>query len=87
MTAALQGHLRTAELPSLFTMHSFRVGISLGKSLAGTTMNELMKIGDWKTESVAKCYIGAASSGKVYGSKRNAVRATPTLARIHCLLV
>ena len=36
MTAALQAHLRAAELPSCFTMHSFRVGGALGKSLAGT---------------------------------------------------
>ena len=28
-----------------------------------------MKIGGWKTQSVAKYYIGATSSGKLHGSK------------------
>ena len=51
-------------------MHSFRVGGSLSKSLARTTVNEIMKIGGWKTESVAQYYIEATSSGKVYNSKR-----------------
>ena len=32
MTTALQGHLRAAELPSHFTMHSFRVRGSPSKS-------------------------------------------------------
>ena len=50
-------------------MHSFHVGGSLSKSLAGTAV-EIMKIGGWKTESVAKFYIGATSSEKVLGSKR-----------------
>ena len=70
MTNALQAHLRAAGLPSLFTMQSFRVGGSLSKSLAGTAVDEIMQIGGWKTESVAKYYIGATSSGKVLGSKR-----------------
>ena len=51
-------------------MHSFRVGGFLSKSLAGTAVDEIMQIGGWKTESVAKYYIGATSSGKVLGSKR-----------------
>ena len=51
-------------------MHSFRVGGFLSKSLAGTAVDEIMKIAGWKTESVAKYYIGATSSGKVLGSKR-----------------
>jgi len=70
MTASLQGHLREAGLPSHFTMHSFRVGGSLSRSLAGTAVDEIMKIGGWKTESIAKYYIGATSSGKVRGGKR-----------------
>ena len=69
-TTALQAHLRAAGLPSQFTMHSFRVGDSLSKSLAGTAVDEIMKIGSWKWKSVAKYYIGATSSGKVLGSKR-----------------
>ena len=51
-------------------MHSFRVGGSLSKSLAGTVVDEIMKIGGWKTESVAKYHIGATSSDKIHGSKR-----------------
>ena len=69
MTANLQSYLRMADLPNHFTMHSFRVGGSLSKSLAGTAVDEIMKIGGWKTESVAKYYIGATSSGQVRGSK------------------
>ena len=84
MTTALQGHLRAAELPSHFTMHSFRVGGSLSKSLAGTAVDEKMKIGGWKTESVAKYYIGATSSGRVHGSKKKHAKATLTLASCHC---
>ena len=69
MTANLQSYLWMADLPNHFTMHSFRVGGSLSKSLAGTAVDEIMKIG-WKTESVAKHYIGATSSGQVRGSKK-----------------
>ena len=61
-TAALQAHLRAGGLPDDFTMHSCRVGASLSKSLAGTAVNEIMKIGVWKTERVARCYIGATTS-------------------------
>ena len=45
MTTALKGRLRAAGLPSHFTMHSFRVGGSLNKSLAGTAVGEIVKIG------------------------------------------
>ena len=51
MTTALQGHFRAGGLSSHFTMHSFRLGGSLSKSLAGTAVDEIMKIGSWKTES------------------------------------
>ena len=49
MATALQAHLRAAGLPSHFTMRSFRMGGSLSKSLAGTAVDEIMKIGRWKT--------------------------------------
>ena len=49
-------------------MHSFRVGGSLSKSLAGTGVDNIMKIDGWKAESVAKYYIGATSIEKVHGS-------------------
>ena len=70
MTTALLGHLRTAGLPGHFTMHAFRVEGSLSKSLPGTAVDEIVKIGGWKTESVAKYYIGAITSGSVHDSKR-----------------
>ena len=62
MTATLQAHLRAGGLPDHFTMHSFRVGGSLSKSLAGTAVDEIMKIGGWKTERVARYYIGPTTS-------------------------
>ena len=43
-------------------MHSFRVGGSLCKSLAGTAGDEIMKTGGWKTQRVAGHYIGATTS-------------------------
>ena len=62
MTAALQAHLRAVGMPGHFTMHSFRVGGSLSKSLAGTAVDEIMKIGGWQTERVARYYIGATTN-------------------------
>ena len=70
MATALHGHLRAAGLPSHFTMHSFHVRGSFSKSLAGTAVDEIMKIDRCKTESVATYYIGATSSGKLHDSKR-----------------
>ena len=70
MVTALQGHLRAAGLPSKFTMHSFRSGFSLSKSLAGTPMDEIMHMGGWKTESMARYYIGSTTSTRVAGAKR-----------------
>ena len=40
------------------------------KSLAGTAVDEIMKIGGWKTESIAKYYIGSTRSTGVRASKR-----------------
>ena len=70
MVTALQGHLRAAGLPSKFTMHSFRSGGSLSKSLAGTPMDEIMHMGGWKTESMARYYIGSTTSTRPAGAKR-----------------
>ena len=52
-------------------MHSFSVGGPLSKSLAGTAVDEIMKIGGWKTERVARYHIGATTSAVVETSKRN----------------
>ena len=62
MTATLQAHLRAGGLLYHFKMHSFRVGGSLSKSLAGTAVDKIMKIGGWKTERVARYYIGPTTS-------------------------
>ena len=62
MTAALQAHLRAGGLPDHSTIHSFRVGGSLSKSLAGKTVDEIMEIGGWKIERVTRCYIGPTTS-------------------------
>ena len=62
MTATLQAHLRAGGLPDPFTIHLFRVGGSLCKSLAGTAVNKIMKIGGWKTERVVRYYIGPTTS-------------------------
>ena len=43
-----------------------------------------MKICGWKTEAIAKRYIGAIYSGRVRGGKKNAARATRTLAGFLC---
>ena len=67
--ASLQGHLLEAGLPNHFTMHPFRVGSSLTISLAGMAVDEMLKMDVWKTESIAKCYIGAVFSGRMRGGK------------------
>lgn len=62
MTAALQAHLRAAGLDDHYTMHSFRVGGSVSRSLKGTAMDEIMKMAGWRTTSVAEHYVGATTS-------------------------
>ena len=66
------GYFRAPELPRTFTIHSFRLGDSLesGKSLTGTAVDEIMKVGGWKTKTIAKYYTGATSRVKVHGSER-----------------
>ena len=78
MTTALQGHLRAVGMPDHCTMHSFRIGGSVSKSLAGTVVDEIMKIGGWKTERIAKCYIGPTTSSRVSASKRQRGRTYAT---------
>ena len=69
MTAALQGHLFAGELLNHFIMYFFRVGGSPSTFRTGAAVDEIMKIGGWKTESIAQYKIGATSSGQV-GSER-----------------
>ena len=63
-------------------MHSYRVGGSLSKSLAGTAGDEVMKVGGWKTESIAKYYIAAKSGGRVQGSKRKCSQSCPSAGEL-----
>ena len=48
IAAALQMHLRAADLPDRYTLLSLRVGGSLSKSLVGTAVDETRKIGGCK---------------------------------------
>lgn len=57
MTAALQAHLRAANLPDGFTMHSFRVGGSVSRAMAGESIAQIMQVGGWKTEAIARYYV------------------------------
>ena len=52
------------------TVHPFRVGGSVSKSLAGTAVDEIIKVRGWKTERTAKYYIGSATSTRAPASKR-----------------
>lgn len=71
MTTVLQGHLRAAGMLDHFTtLHSFRVGGSVSKSLASSTVGEILKIEGWRTEILAKYYIGSTTSTRVPASKR-----------------
>ena len=57
MTKALQGHLQEASLSTFFTMHSFRVGASLSRTMAGEAIEQIMQVGGWKTEAIARYYV------------------------------
>lgn len=76
MTASLHIHLRAAALSDRFTMHYFRVGGSLSKSLSGTAVDEIIKIGGWKKQQVARYYIGATARAPAGASKRKRVGAS-----------
>ena len=57
MTRALQSHLQEASLSTLFTLHSFRVGGSLSRAMAGEAIEQIMQVGGWKTEAIARYYV------------------------------
>ena len=50
MTAALQMHLSAVGLRDNYTMHYFRLGGLFRKSLSGTVVDDIKKIGVWTTE-------------------------------------
>ena len=71
IATTLQGHLRAAELSRATSRCALsRVEGSVCNAMAGTVVDEKMKLGAWETVSVANYYIGAISSGNVHGSKR-----------------
>lgn len=71
MTAPLQAHPK-AELESRRTSLCIRsvLGGSLTRSLEGSAVDEIIKIADWKTQSLAERYIGPTTSAPVAASKR-----------------
>lgn len=75
MTAFLQSNLRGTSLPVHFTMHSFRVGGLPSDSRAGTAVDQIMKIGGWKTETMAAHFIGPTTSQPNAGKRRKVGRA------------
>lgn len=84
ITASFQSRIPAGgQLPGRFTVHSIRVGGSLGESLAGTTMDELVKLGGWKTESVTEHYIGLSTgeAGKPNGASFIALMPPRTICR------
>eukprot|EP00752_Nemacystus_decipiens_P007886 g7046.t1 len=70
MKENLVAHLGRANLPKHFSMHSFRVGGSVSESLAGTAVDEIMKLGGWRSERVAAEYIGTTTSDATKGKRR-----------------
>ena len=80
-TAAQLAHVRAAGIPGQFTMRSFRVGGSVSSSLEDTAVDEIMKIGGWKTSSTY--YIGATTSAvaETYKRKTKARRGLSARAR------
>ena len=57
-------------MPSYFMMHAFCVGGCPSTFLTRMVVDEIMKIGGWKTQSVSKYYFGATPGGQVQGRKR-----------------
>lgn len=51
-------------------MHSFEVGRSLRKQLAGTTVDEIMRIERWNTELVARYDVGVITGASAATSQR-----------------
>ena len=72
MTANLQGYLKAAQMDHHYTMHSFRVGGAASHQMSGTPFDVLMEYVGWKSDGVARRYIGATPSatGLLAGAKR-----------------
>ena len=64
MTGSLHVYPRRADDPPLdittkYTVHSFRVGRAFSRSLAGTTVADIVSLVSWKCAGVAQRYTGA----------------------------
>ena len=73
MTAGVQPYPRCSRVPppganTQYTMHSFRVGGAVSRSLAGTTVADIMSLVRWKCAGVGQTYIGATLPS--HGEKR-----------------
>lgn len=57
-------------------MHSFRVGGSLSRSLAGESIEQIMQVGGWKTEAITRYYV-EPSAKRQRARTYNAANAAP----------
>ena len=63
MTSRLKIHTKRAGLiEKCYTMHSFRVGSAVFLALQGRTVFEIMHRVFWKSEDVARRYVGLGAS-------------------------
>ncbi|CAN0037619.1 unnamed protein product, partial [Ascophyllum nodosum] len=61
MAARFKEHLGHAGLGSRqFTFHSFRVGCAVTQTIAGKDIAEIMAAVNWKSEKIARRYVGGA---------------------------
>lgn len=54
----------------IFHLHTNRVGGSLSESLAGTAVDEIMQLAEWRARKVATSYIGATTSEVARGKPK-----------------
>ena len=67
MTTRLRHHMEAAGLTTKkYTMHSFRVGSAVSQALQGNSLMDIMRNVFWKSEVVAKRYIGFGASSFHY---------------------
>ena len=63
MAARFKQHLEHAGLWARhFTFHSFRVGCAVSQTIAGKDIAEIMAAVNWKSEKVARRYVGGATN-------------------------
>ena len=61
MAARFKKHLGDAGLESRqFTFYSFRVGCAVTQTIAGKDITEIMAVVNWKSEKIARRYVGGA---------------------------